>query len=290
MRRLSGNPAVRTALAPLLAARRAWLTRRGRAAIARFERFGRLFAADPVLKLDAFGGVFELSPESHLLARIALDGHYEPDLAAVCRAHLDPSRDAIDVGANVGFYAVMMAQALPSRRVLAIEPTPAALARLRANLARNGVADRVTVVEGAAADGVGHFDLAVIRGREEYASFGPLVHSSVSGEAHHTVRVPTTPLDDLVEASGLTPGFVKIDVEGAEEAVLKGASRTLERDRPVVLAELNDDLLRQQGSSARAVLALLSDAGYVLSDPAHPGERPGLRPYGDVLAVPRERS
>ncbi len=279
---------MRTALAPLLAARRAWLTRRGRAEIERFQRFGRLFAADPVLRLDAFGGEFELSPESHLLARIALDGHYEPELAAVCRAHLDPARDAIDVGANVGFYSVLMAHALPARRVLSVEPTPAALARLRANLTRNGVAERVTVVEGAAAATAGHFDLSVIEGREEYASFGALVHDTIAGEAHHVVRVPTTPLDDLVDAHGLTPGFVKIDVEGAEEAVLIGGARTLERHRPVIMAELNDDLLRQQGSSARAVLSRLEGAGYRLSDPSHPGQRPGLRPYGDVLAVPRE--
>lgn len=288
MQRLLGNPAVRTVLEPLLAGRRALLRRRARAQQERFERFSGLLAEDPVLRIDDFRGTFAISPGSHLLSRIALDGSYEPEMAAICRAHLDPARDAIDVGANVGFFSVLMARELPGRRVLAIEPTPGALARLHANLSRNGVADRVLVVEGAAAAEAGHFDLSVIEGREEYASLGPLVHTAIAGEAHRTVRVATTTLDDLVEAHGLAPGFIKIDVEGAEAAVLEGARQTLARHRPVVMAEINDPLLRQQGSSLRAVLALLTDAGYDLSDPSHPGQRPGLRPYGDVLAVPRE--
>lgn len=288
MQRLLGHPTVRTILEPLLARRRALLRRRARGEEDRFDRFTRLFAEDPVLRLDDFRGAFALSPGSHLLSRIALDGSYEPEMAAICRSHLDLSRDAIDVGANVGFFTVMMAHELPGRRVLAVEPTPGALARLHANLARNRVADRVVVVEGAAAAVSGHFDLSVIDGREEYASLGPLVHTAIAGSAHHTIRVPTTPLDDLVEAQGLTPGFLKIDVEGAEASVLQGATRTLAQHRPVVMAELNDPLLRQQGSSARAVLGLLADAGYALSDPSHPGQQPGIRPYGDVLAIPRE--
>lgn len=287
MHRLLGNPSLRTLIAPLLAGRRALLRRRWQAEQSQFDRLIGLFAEDPVLQLDDFRGSFALSASSHLLGRIAHEGCYEPELAAVCRAHLDPARDAVDVGANVGFFSVMMARELPGRRVLAVEPTPGALARLHGNLARNGVAGQVVVVEGAAAAASGHFDLSVIEGREEYASLGPLVHSAIAGSAHQTVRVSTTPLDDLVEAQGLEPGFLKIDVEGAEAAVLQGAARTLAQHRPVVMAEINDDMLRQQGSSARAVLALLTDAGYALSDPSHPGQPPGLRPYGDVLAIPR---
>lgn len=271
----------------MLARRRNWRRRRQRAEQERYERFIERLVEDPVLQIDDFRGTFAISPRSHLLARIALDGSYEPEIAAVCRAHLDPARDAVDVGANVGFFSVLMARELPGRRVLAVEPTPAALQRLHANLVRNDVADQVDVVEGAVSATAGHFDLSVVDGREEYASLGPLVHAYIAGEPHRTVRVTTTPLDDLVEARGLAPGFVKIDVEGAEALVLQGAARTLRQHQPVILVELNDPLLRQQGSSSRAVLALLEEAGYDLSDPSHPGQRPGVRPYGDVLAVPR---
>lgn len=287
--RFTQQPAVRALLAPALATRRAALGWRHRARLRDLDRLRSVLAADAVVRLDAFDGTFAVGTGSDLFERIALDGHYEPELAGVCRAHLDLGRDAIDVGANVGFYTVLMARALPDRRVLAIEPTPAALGRLKSNLERNGVSDRTVIFEGAAAAAAGRLPISVVDGREEYASLGALVHASVIGAANTTLDIAATTLDALVAEHELAPGFIKIDVEGAEMSVLQGAAETLRVHRPVVLAELTAPLLEAQGTSAEAVLGLFREAGYSVSDPLAPGVPPGRRRYGDVLAVPSER-
>ena len=218
-----------------------------------------------------------------MFERIALDGHDEPELAAVCRAHLDVGRDAIDVGAKVGFYTVLMARALPGRRVLAVEPTPAALGRLRSNLERNEVSDRTVIFEGAAA--AGRLPISIVDGREEYASLGALVHDAVADAPGSVLDVAATTLDALVAEDGLAPGFVKIDVEGASET-LRVASETLRVHRPVVLAEPTGPLLEAQGASAEAVLHLLRDAGYSLMDPVRPGAPPADAATGTCWRCP----
>lgn len=280
------NPAARAVLAPALAVRRAFLHARQRVWQKQLDRLRTVLASDPVVRLDAFEGEFALSPMSDLFSRIVIDGEYEPDLARICLAHLDPARDALDIGTNVGFFTVLMARHLPGRRVLAVEPTPAALSRLAVNLRHNGVTDSVVTFEGAVADCPGRRQMSVIDGREEYASLGPLVHTATAGAARRTIDVAVTTVDDLVREHGLTPGFMKVDVEGAELSVFEGAVETLRTHRPVILSELSPTLLEAQGATAGRVVDLLRGLGYALSDPTHPGASIGQRADGDLLAVP----
>ena len=78
-------------------------------------------------------------------------------------------------------------------------------------------------------------------------------------------EVAVTTLDEFVEARGLRRlDFMKIDVEGFEERVLRGGERTLRRLRPVVLLEVQPTTLERTGSSVQRVVDLLSGAGYQL--------------------------
>ncbi len=286
LHRLLQIPAVRAAAAPALAVRRAAQARRAAARTEVLDGLRAVLVGDPVVRLASFGGTFAVDARSHLFERIVAEGDYEPELAALCRAHLDPTRDAVDVGGNVGFFTVMMAGALPGRRVLAVEPTPGAYARLTANVARNGLADRVTVFHGVAAEDDAERTMHVIEGMEEYASLGALVHHAVASAPSSDVRVASSSLDALVARHRLAPGLIKIDVEGAEWSVLDGARATLAEHRPVVLAELSRPLLQAQGTTPEAVVTLLTGLGYTVTDPLHPGEAPGARDYGDLLAIP----
>lgn len=251
-----------------------------------------------MLRVGEFGGTFQLDPRSHLFQRVVLDGHYELEVAALCRRLADPARDAVDVGANAGFFSVLLAGHLADGRVLAVEPSETMASRLRANLQRNGVRDRVVVFEGAASDRTGTADLTGIEGMEEYGTIGALAHPAVQDETKRRVHtVATRTLDDLVAAHGLRPGFVKVDVEGAEPLVFRGAESILREHRPVVLSELNDRLLRANGSSAREVLRLFEAVGYRVLDPFAPGmpvariddlETPHL--LEEVLCLPAEHA
>jgi FkbM family methyltransferase len=282
------NRAVRGILWPGLALRRRWLSRRHRRRRALFESLVDRMAEDPVLELPEFRGRFAIGARSDLFRRCALDGEYEPAEARTCTELIDPSRDAIDVGANIGFFSVLLAKSLnPGRRLLSIEPTTGAMERLKSNIERNRVADRVVLFHGVVSNTDGEASIHVIDGKEEYASLGAIVHPSAKGLSVSRRPVPCSTLDSLVERFELDPGFVKIDVEGFEGAAFEGAKRTLRDHRPIVLSELDDALLGQNGSSAEAVLALFETAGYVAIDPASGEPLRSASHAGSVVFKPR---
>lgn len=137
-------------------------------------------------------------------------------------------RDFFDVGANIGFYALLMAPKV--RRVHAFEPDPRNLGPLRANAGRVSNVDVITQAA-AAAEGDRLFDVS--SGHE-------LNHlASADAAAPGLVTVAATTLD--ARRATLPPGVrvaaVKIDVEGFECEVLDGARELTSRDRPVFLIE-----------------------------------------------------
>jgi FkbM family methyltransferase len=286
---LSRSKTARALLHPAILVRRAIAQRFAAERKSMIETLQESLAEDPVVHVREFEGSFLVDRRSHLFARVALDGEYEPVLAAACVANLDPARDAIDVGANVGFYTNLLARHVARRRVLAIEPTANALAKLRHNIERNGIGARTVVCEGIVSDREGTRTLHTVAGKEEYSSLAALAHPSIAGQPFEEQQVRATTIDALVAQHELDPGFIKIDVEGAEHEVLRGAEATLRNARPVVLAELSAELLARNGTSAAAVIALLNELEYRLVDPLNPGAAFVARDYGDVLCIPRER-
>jgi FkbM family methyltransferase len=284
------NRIVRLLLAlPVLVRHRA-IEHRLKPAFDAMNRLKSIARGDIILHIEEFMGEFQFAPSSHLLARILVIGSYEPELAYVTGQHIDSKRDFIDVGANIGFYSVLACRRIPGRRVLAIEPSAAAHSRLLANLQRNNVRDQCIVFNGLAGAGNMDRELQVVEGMEEYSSVAALKHYAVQGHAARVELVKQSTIDSLVTSHNLTPGFIKIDVEGNEMEVLKGAVETLRVHRPALLCEVADDLLSQNGSSSRELFSFLEGLGYELSDPMLPGLRPGRRGHGDVLALPKQKS
>jgi FkbM family methyltransferase len=171
---------------------------------------------------------------------------------------LAPGQVVLDVGANVGYYALTAAARVgPGGRVIAFEPGPAVAARLRENAGLNGLSN-LTVVEAAVADrpGVRRFHLG-----ED--SEGSSLYDAVPGTAGEVdVRVVT--LDD--ESVGLgRVDVVKIDAEGAEVGVLRGARRLLtDPHAPAVMLEANPVTLRAAGESLATLRAELESLGYAI--------------------------
>ncbi|MAY66178.1 MAG: hypothetical protein CMM77_03510 [Rhodospirillaceae bacterium] len=140
----------------------------------------------------------------------------------------DPTRQAIDVGANKGVYSYALLG--HCRQVHAFEPNPK-LFRILSGWARK----RATLSPVALSDSTGEADLLVPKWPKGYSNQGASLSTiKVSGD-HGIVRVKTARLDDLDIRD---VGFMKIDVEGAEMAVLDGARKTIARDRPVMLIEI----------------------------------------------------
>lgn len=117
--------------------------------------------------------------------------------------------------------------------VVALEPAPGTHSRLEANVAANGLQDRIRTLRTAAGDAVGEVDFFVAAD----SAFSSL-NDTGRIRIRERTRVPCTTLDALAAELPLPVGLLKIDVEGLERAVIAGAAELLRRDRPVLLVEI----------------------------------------------------
>ena len=138
----------------------------------------------------------------------------------------------IDVGAYEGFYTVYACK--HAKKVLAVEPNPMALAYLKTNIALNNCHNTI-VVPKAAGDRRGVVKLRIPRPAKK--GHVPLTASIVwSFEEALEIDVEADTLDNIVDDVGLdSVDFIKIDVEGAEGLVVKGAERTLRKARAILV-------------------------------------------------------
>ncbi len=212
-------------------------------------------------------------------------GPEEQRLLSWVRELVAPGDVVWDVGANVGVFTfAAAARAGSAGSVTAIEPDPflAGLLRRSAQGAPRGVAS-VHVEEAAACDRAGAAVLCVAaRGRASNHLFG--AGQTTAGGVRQLREVPGTTLDVLLE-KGIPPRIVKIDVEGAEAAVLQGAQGLLARQRPVVLCEVSQ-------ASRETVTRQLRAAGYGLFDAERAVEdrQPLETAAWNTLAVPEGRT
>lgn len=159
--------------------------------------------------------------------------HELNEMAFVLHA-LRPSDLFVDVGANVGSYTVLAAAAVGAR-CISFEPDSAAFAALMENLKINGITSRVEA--SPAAVGATSGQVAFTPGRDT------LGHVLPEASLDSADRVRLVALDDSLE--GRVPALIKIDVEGFEAEVLRGAGRTL--TQPGLLAVI----METNGSGAR---------------------------------------
>ena len=156
-------------------------------------------------------------------------------------ACITPGSLAIDVGANIGVYTeVLRRHVRDGGRVLAIEPDPSNARSLRRRFADTPA---VIIVEAAASDvsGTAHLNQDL---------YNPAGH--VLSDRGLAVRSAT--IDGLVAEIGLPVSVVKIDVEGAEPLVLKGAAQTLAIHRPSILLEYSPERIAAFDADPRALL------------------------------------
>ncbi|MEA3174151.1 MAG: hypothetical protein QOF42_1562 [Gammaproteobacteria bacterium] len=286
---IKSSPVAQRLLTVPLHLRRKYLVSKFRPAFEAMSRLSQSTQQDIQIFVPEFGGTFALSPKSSLFQRCMIYGAYEPAVSRMFFDHIDASRDVIDVGANIGFYTIGAALRLGSGRVLSIEPTASAYGRLQRNVETNAVSAKVMLEKALVGDAAGECSISVVDGREEYSSIGGLVNPSVAHVAAQEVAreiVPIRTLDSLVTKYGLSPNLIKIDVEGAEYKVLRGATDTLSRFRPFVMAECSDVMLAQQGSSSLEIRELLKTLGYRIINPEAPRVPFGKTISGDIFGIP----
>ena len=222
-----------------------------------------------VVKISNMPGEYEIDPRSHILKQILLSQkkEYEPHIVEGILKNIDPNKDAINVGANVGLYTNLLAKNIgPDRKVLAIEPTNKAFKMLQNNVKRNQNENKVVLFNGIAANKIGNYVINIVEGKEEYSSLGKLVHPSISKMDYNKEPVKGVTIDSLVDKYNLRPGIIVIDVEGAELNVLKGAIKTLNLYHPIIISEVYDELMLTQNADSRKLIEFFEELKYIVSD------------------------
>lgn len=195
-------------------------------------------------------------------------GAYEPHLTAVFERHCRPGMRVVDVGANLGYFSLLASRLVgPAGKVVALEPNSENCRLLLSSLRLNGSTNvELFPVAADAAPGWAYYATHV-------GSNGGLVDDADLLARFGTV-VPTFRLDDLVDEK---VDLLKMDVEGAEGRVVQGATRIIEKDRPIVTTELKEEMLqRVSGRSVADYLAYFGDLGYLptLLDKESGAEKP----------------
>jgi len=162
-----------------------------------------------------------------LPARVRADIRDHELLLALLARSLAPDSDCVDVGAHEGSVLREMVRLAPQGRHVAWEPLPEFARRLRSEF------PAVEVREAALSDRAGERSFARVVGDPGWSGF---VERPTPAGGVETITVRSERLDDAL-ADGVQPVFVKIDVEGAEEQVLRGALETLRRHRPLIVFE-----------------------------------------------------
>ncbi|HEY2712915.1 MAG TPA: FkbM family methyltransferase [Chthoniobacterales bacterium] len=167
---------------------------------------------------------------------------YELNEREFILSQLREGETVIDLGANIGFFSILMAGKVgKSGSVYAFEPLPKNAGLLARSIAENHFDDRVILERAAIGAEPGQLDLISPRRTDNWGGAYLRLGEMNVPQDHEAISVPVLRLDDYRLRRPVS--FIKIDVEGAEALVIRGAERLLREDRPTMLCEINPSQL-----------------------------------------------
>lgn len=204
--------------------------------------------------------MFAVPRRWHLSRSVIRKGSWESVVTDLFLSYLRPGMTVVDVGANFGHYALAAANTVgPDGLVLAFEPQPNVFSDLKRN-ASLVPHHNIKVFEVALGAANGEAMMAVDTSTSGWSS---LVADSVRNPGE-PIKVPVRRLDDVMAetAPARRVGLMKIDVEGFEVQVFRGAWEILERDLPIVFTEFAPNRIARAGEDAQGLLERLFALGY----------------------------
>lgn len=230
--------------------------------------FERILGARRIVVDGRFGERFAVDRSDGVQAALLYHGAYEPEVVDALRVHLGPGDLLLDVGAHVGATSLPLARACGAD-VVAFEPDPEVAAVLRLNATLSGLDATRFRIESVA---VGDQSARALLHRAPDSNIGRSTLCQIA-DAIGDVEVPVVSIDDYAAEQCLPRARAwKLDVEGAEERVLRGASATLSSQSPDVILFEDDAATVDQSRIA----AVLLGHGYLVTHI--------VRPSGDVQA------
>jgi FkbM family methyltransferase len=192
-----------------------------------------------------------------IVPHLCLDGFWESWITVAMARLLKPGWCCVDVGANHGYYTLIMADAVePDGRVLAVEPNPLLAEMLKRSITVNGLQRQAGVMQKAATDkDSGRMHLVVPRNR---ASDATLFREATTSD--DVIEVETVTIDHITK-NWPSVDFIKIDAEGAEESIWRGMRKTLERNQEITIIM---EIVCSRYAKPRTFLSEIQVAGFLL--------------------------
>lgn len=218
----------------------------------------KAMGGETVRSLD--GRQFVQIPD-RLFLQVLYDGIYEPSLTRFIQAVIKEDDLVVDIGANFGWYATLMA--MTSRKTIAYEPLARVRQILEQNIRLNGQESKIDVRASAVGSEPGTVTL-VVDGPADRES--ALAHVALGSEDNKEGEaVPLVKLDDDLSAEIGNIAFMKVDAEGLEVEVLRGAQGLLGSENPpVLITEANTGAMQRAGATRRQLCDALTSHGYKL--------------------------
>jgi FkbM family methyltransferase len=249
------------------------------------------FPAIPIPVHLPFGGWW--LARNDFVGAALFNGGFENTERSFVERFLRPGMAVLDIGAHHGFYTLLASRKVGSQgRVLAVEASPREREKLELHLRINGCKN-VQVESRALADREGDAEFYVVKGSQ--TGCNSLRRPEVS-EAAEAIPVRLARLDNVLREHQIEKvDFIKLDVEGAELSVLRGAAQLLKKcPRPVILAEVFNIRTRPWGYEANESIRYLAGSDYRWFRPISGGgvEEVDARQdeyEGNFVAIPEER-
>jgi FkbM family methyltransferase len=236
------------------------------------------------------GILMDLDLHDYVQRSIFYHGCYERECVQVFKALLQPNWVVADCGAHVGQYSLIASKYVGATgEVHAFEPTPRTFSYLSRNISLNH-AHNIYLNQFALTDNIAAAEPFFLSLEDNFGANS--LRPTTNRLAQAAFTVSTTTLDSYFSNKDRSPEFIKLDVEGAEYAILLGATRILSTNRPWLQLEVSAENLTAFGCSLGDFQTFLSNSGYTLYTIHQSGTlrrlRGNLGEYQNLLCKPND--
>ncbi len=183
------------------------------------------------------------------------ESNYEKENFTFLKENIKPGTTCLDIGGHIGIYAVYMAK-MKVAKVFSFEPTPASFSTLKKTVSLNHCENIIHIYQAAIAENTGKSNFYINKYRTAGADTTRIAEGNSlvyfdSGEniLKEKFQVPTYSIDDFAQQHNLKIDFIKIDAEGAELDILKGAQKTILKDRPAGILSIHTFAFSDKGKT-----------------------------------------